>query len=58
MYVNCALYLLKFSCGLSHPGSAATNINVAMLEDGTGNVHAGTYKGACRCLLEIRFIFS
>ncbi|KAG1327898.1 Protein TSS [Cocos nucifera] len=38
-YVNRALYLLHFSCGLSHPNSAATYINVAMMEEGLGNVH-------------------
>lgn len=38
-YVNRALYLLQFSCGLSHPNSAATYINVAMMEEGMGNVH-------------------
>jgi protein TIF31 len=27
------------SCGLSHPNSAATYINVAMMEEGMGNVH-------------------
>jgi protein TIF31 len=38
-YVNRALFLLQFSCGLSHPNSAATYINVAMMEEGMGNVH-------------------
>ena len=37
--MNRALYLLHFSCGLSHPNSAATYINVAMMEEGMGNVH-------------------
>lgn len=38
-YVNRALYLLHFTCGLSHPNTAATYINVAMMEEGMGNVH-------------------
>lgn len=38
-YVNRALYLLHFTCGLSHPNTAATYINVAMMEEGIGNVH-------------------
>lgn len=38
-YVNRALYLLYFTCGLSHPNTAATYINVAMMEEGMGNVH-------------------
>ncbi|KAL2894266.1 Protein TSS, partial [Bienertia sinuspersici] len=38
-YVIHALYLLHFTCGLSHPNSAATYINVAMMEEGTGNVN-------------------
>lgn len=38
-YVNRALYLLQFTCGLSHPNTAATYINVAMMEEGMGNVH-------------------
>lgn len=38
-YVNRALFLLHFTCGLSHPNMAATYINVAMMEEGMGNVH-------------------
>lgn len=38
-YVNRALFLLHFTCGLSHPNTAATYINVAMMEEGVGNVH-------------------
>lgn len=38
-YVNRALFLLHFTCGLSHPNSAATYINVAMMEEGMGNVN-------------------
>ena len=38
-YVNHALYLLHLTCGPSHPNSAATYINVAMMEEGLGNVH-------------------
>lgn len=38
-YVNRALFLLYFTCGLSHPNTAATYINVAMMEEGMGNVH-------------------
>lgn len=38
-YVNRALFLLHFTCGLSHPNTAATYINVAMMEEGMGNVH-------------------
>lgn len=36
-YVNRALFLLNFACGLSHPNTAATYINVAMMEEGMGN---------------------
>ncbi|KAF0930563.1 hypothetical protein E2562_033481 [Oryza meyeriana var. granulata] len=39
MYVNRALYLLHLTCGPSHPNTAATYINVAMMEEGLGNVH-------------------
>lgn len=38
-YVNRALFLLHFTCGLSHPNTAATYINVAMMEEAMGNVH-------------------
>lgn len=38
-YVNRALYLLHLTCGPSHPNTAATYINVAMMEEGLGNVH-------------------
>ena len=38
-YVNRALFLLHFTCGLSHPNTAATYIDVAMMEEGMGNVH-------------------
>ncbi|KAF2283066.1 hypothetical protein GH714_043725 [Hevea brasiliensis] len=38
-YVNRALFLLHFTCGLSHSNTAATYINVAMMEEGMGNVH-------------------
>lgn len=38
-YVNRALFLLHFTCGLSHPNTAATYINVAMMEEGVGNVN-------------------
>ncbi len=38
-HVNCALYLLHLTCGPSHPNTAATYINVAMMEEGLGNVH-------------------
>ncbi|KAH9667053.1 hypothetical protein KPL70_020885 [Citrus sinensis] len=38
-YVNHALFLLHFTCGLSHPKTAATYINVAIMEEGMGNVH-------------------
>lgn len=34
-----ALYLLHLTCGPSHPNTAATYINVAMMEEGLGNVH-------------------
>lgn len=37
--MNRALYLLHFTCGLSHPNTAATYINIAMMEEGMGNVH-------------------
>lgn len=37
--MNRALFLLHFTCGLSHPNTAATYINVAMMEEGMGNVH-------------------
>lgn len=37
--MNRALFLLHFTCGLSHPNTAATYINVAMMEEGVGNVH-------------------
>ncbi|KVI06069.1 Tetratricopeptide-like helical [Cynara cardunculus var. scolymus] len=37
-YVNRALFLLYFTCGLSHPNTAATYINVAMMEEGMGNI--------------------
>lgn len=36
-YVKRALFLLNFACGLSHPNTAATFINVAMMEEGMGN---------------------
>lgn len=38
-YVNRALYLLHLTCGPSHPNTAATYINVAMMEEGLGNIH-------------------
>ncbi|KAI4973148.1 hypothetical protein ZWY2020_028856 [Hordeum vulgare] len=38
-YVNRALYLLHLTCGPSHPNTVATYINVAMMEEGLGNVH-------------------
>lgn len=38
-YVKRALYLLHLTCGPSHPNTAATYINVAMMEEGLGNVH-------------------
>lgn len=38
-YVNRALYLLHLTCGPSHPNTAATYINVAMMEEGLGNAH-------------------
>ncbi|KAK6135634.1 hypothetical protein DH2020_030619 [Rehmannia glutinosa] len=38
-YVNRVLYLLHLTCGPSHPNTAATYINVAMMEEGLGNVH-------------------
>lgn len=34
-----ALYLLHLVCGPSHPNTAATYINVAMMEEGMGNIH-------------------
>jgi len=37
--VKRALYLLHLTCGPSHPNTAATYINVAMMEEGLGNVH-------------------
>lgn len=37
-YVHRALYLLNLICGSEHPNSAATYINVAMMEEGMGNV--------------------
>ena len=38
-YVKRALYLLHLTCGPSHPNTAATYINVAMMEEGLGHVH-------------------
>jgi len=38
-YVKRALYLLHLTCGPSHPNTAATYINVAMMEEGLGNVN-------------------
>lgn len=38
-YVKRAMYLLHLTCGPSHPNTAATYINVAMMEEGLGNVH-------------------
>lgn len=38
-YVHRALILLHFTCGLSHPNTAATYINVAMMEEKVGNVN-------------------
>lgn len=38
-YVKRALYLQHLTCGPSHPNTAATYINVAMMEEGLGNVH-------------------
>ncbi|MFS7943650.1 putative tetratricopeptide-like helical domain superfamily [Helianthus anomalus] len=35
-YVNHALYLLYLTCGSSHPNTAATYVNVAMMEEGLG----------------------
>jgi len=32
-----ALYLLHMACGPEHPNTAATYINVAMMEEGMGN---------------------
>jgi hypothetical protein len=46
-YVNRALYLFHLTCGPSHPNTAATYINVAMMEEGMGNIH-----GALRYLHE------
>lgn len=38
-YVKRALYLfLHLTCGPSHPNTAATYINMAMMEEGLGNV--------------------
>ncbi len=37
--MNRALYLLHLTCGPSHPNTAATYINVAMMEEGLGNIH-------------------
>lgn len=37
-YVTRALYLLRLTCGRNHPNTAATYINVAMMEEGLGNV--------------------
>jgi protein TIF31 len=37
--VNQILYLLHLICGPSHPNTAATYINIAMIEEGLGNVH-------------------
>lgn len=36
-YVMRALYLLHMACGPEHPNTAATYINVAMMEEGMGN---------------------
>ncbi|KAL2893992.1 Protein TSS [Bienertia sinuspersici] len=33
------LYICHFTCGLSHPNSAVTYIDVAMMEERTGNVN-------------------
>ena len=38
-YVKCALYLFHLTCGPSPPSTAATYINVAMMEEGQGNVN-------------------
>ncbi|GER55109.1 small nuclear ribonucleoprotein family protein [Striga asiatica] len=38
-YVNRTLYLFHLICGLSHPHTAATYINVALMEDSLGNVN-------------------
>jgi protein TIF31 len=38
-YANRALYLLHLTCAPSHPNTAATYINVAMMEEGLGNVY-------------------
>ncbi|CAL9198814.1 unnamed protein product [Musa hybrid cultivar] len=38
-YVKRALYLVHLTCGPSHPNTAATYINVAMMEEGLGNIH-------------------
>ncbi|KAL2345901.1 hypothetical protein Fmac_007186 [Flemingia macrophylla] len=38
-YVKRALYLLHLTCGPSLPNTAATYINVAMMEEGLGNLH-------------------
>ncbi|CAL5441215.1 unnamed protein product [Camellia sinensis] len=38
-YVKRALCLLHLTCGPSHPNTAATYINMAMMEEGLGNVH-------------------
>ena len=37
--MNRALYLLHMTCGADHPNTAATYINIAMMEEGLGNVH-------------------
>ncbi|KAF7152936.1 hypothetical protein RHSIM_Rhsim01G0181800 [Rhododendron simsii] len=38
-YVNRALYLLHLTCGPSRPNSAATYINVAMMEEGIVSIY-------------------
>ncbi|KAK1304295.1 hypothetical protein QJS10_CPB11g00725 [Acorus calamus] len=40
LYVKRALYLLHLTCMPSHPNTAATYINVAMMEEGLGNLRA------------------
>ncbi|KAL2933208.1 Protein TSS, partial [Bienertia sinuspersici] len=42
-YINRALYQLHFTCGLSHPNSAITYIDVAIMEEGMGNVNVALH---------------
>ncbi|KOM27277.1 hypothetical protein LR48_Vigan406s008700 [Vigna angularis] len=57
-YVNRALFLLHFTCGLSHPNTAATYINVAMMEEGMGNVHTAASYHAIAIALSLMDAFS